>query len=98
MPRPTNGGRLIVISGPSGAGKSTICQELLRRLPRSRWSISATTRPRRANEQQDQNYHFISRDQFEHMRDAGEFLETAEYLGHLYGTPAAPVREASILP
>ncbi|UCG34182.1 MAG: guanylate kinase [Phycisphaerales bacterium] len=94
MPRPTNQGRLVVISGPSGTGKSTICQELLRRLPRARWSISATTRPRRANERQDQNYHFISREEFERMRDAGEFLETAEYLGHLYGTPAAPVRQA----
>jgi guanylate kinase len=94
MPRPINGGRLIVVSGPSGAGKSTICQELLRRLPRARWSISATTRPRRANEKDGENYYFISREEFERMRDAGEFLETAEYLGHLYGTPADPVREA----
>ena len=86
-------GRLVVISGPSGAGKSTICAELLKRLPGSRWSVSATTRRKRSNEQDGRNYNFITRAEFERMRQAGEFLETAEYLGELYGTPAPAVRE-----
>ncbi len=88
-------GRLIVISGPSGAGKTTICNELLRRLPGAQWSVSATTRRIRATEQDGQNYHFITREEFERRRERGEFLETAEYLGNWYGTPKKPVEEAT---
>lgn len=87
-------GRLVVISGPSGAGKTSICEELLRRLPNAVWSVSATTRPKRAQEVDGREYRFIDRATFERMIEAGEFLEYAQYLGHLYGTPAAPVREA----
>ena len=91
-------GRLIVISGPSGTGKTTICNELLRRLPGSRWSVSATTRPIRPNEEPDRNYHFIGREEFERRQEAGGFLETAEYLGHWYGTPVRPLDEATAGP
>ena len=87
-------GRLIVISGPSGTGKTSICNELLKRLPGAAWSISATTRPKRSNEVDGENYRFITHEQFEEMRTRGDFLETAEYVGNLYGTPAAPAREA----
>ncbi len=87
-------GRLIVISGPSGAGKTSICNALLRRLAGATWSTSATTRPKRANEVDGENYRFVSRETFEAMGERGEFLESAEYVGNLYGTPAEPVRQA----
>ncbi|MCG3137931.1 MAG: Guanylate kinase [Phycisphaerae bacterium] len=87
-------GRLIVISGPSGTGKTSICNELLKRLPRARWSTSCTTRPMRPGDVDGQTYHFVSCDEFMQMKQRGEFLETAEYLGHFYGTPAEPVRQA----
>lgn len=87
-------GKLIVISGPSGAGKTSICDELLKRLPNSRWSVSVTTRPRRGHEVDGKHYRFVTREEFERMRDAGELLEHAEYLGHSYGTPRRPVEEA----
>lgn len=87
-------GRLLVISGPSGAGKTSICEQLLRRIPRARWSVSATTRAPRANEVDGRHYHFISREEFEKRIAGGEFLEWAEYLGNLYGTPRGPVEEA----
>lgn len=87
-------GCLIVISGPSGTGKTSICNELLRRLPGARWSVSATTRPRRSNELDGQSYRFVTPAEFQTMRERGEFLETAEYVGHQYGTPLGPVREA----
>jgi guanylate kinase len=90
----TERGNLLVISGPSGAGKTSICNELLRRIPRSRWSVSVTTRPPRGNEQDGEAYHFISRDEFARLRDAGELLENAEYLGQNYGTPLRPVQAA----
>lgn len=87
-------GCLVVISGPSGAGKTSICNALLERLPNATWSVSCTTRPKRPNEVDGRNYRFVSREAFEGMRDRGEFLESAEYVGNLYGTPMGPVREA----
>ena len=85
---------MIVISGPSGAGKTSICNKLLELLPNARWSVSATTRPIRNGEADGESYQFISRDEFLRRKQNGEFLETAEYLGELYGTPLAPIREA----
>ena len=87
-------GKLIVISGPSGAGKTSICNKLLELLPNARWSVSATTRPIRNGEADGESYEFISREEFLRRKQNGEFLETAEYLGELYGTPLAPIREA----
>ncbi len=87
-------GRLIVISGPSGTGKTSICNELLRRLPNAAWSVSATTRPKRANEADGESYHYVSPEEFAAMKERGAFLETAEFVGNQYGTPAAPVLKA----
>lgn len=87
-------GRLLVISGPSGAGKTSICNALLERVPRTRWSVSVTTRPMRAGEIDGQSYHFVSRQEYDEMVARGEFLEHAEYLGHGYGTPLKPVKDA----
>lgn len=87
-------GLLVVISGPSGTGKTSICQALLARDPQAVWSVSATTRPPRPGETSGSSYEYISRDEFSARRDRDEFLEWAEYVGHLYGTPAEPVRRA----
>ncbi len=89
----SNRGALVVISGPSGAGKTSICDELLKRIPNSCWSISVTTRPRRGQEVDGVAYHFITPAEFERMVAAGELLEHAEYCGHAYGTPRRPVEE-----
>ncbi|UCF35182.1 MAG: guanylate kinase [Phycisphaerales bacterium] len=83
-----------MISGPSGTGKTSICEALLKRLPGAVWSVSATTRPMRPGDVNGQTYEFISQEEFEHRRETGDFLETAEYCGHLYGTPRRPVEEA----
>jgi guanylate kinase len=87
-------GALVVISGPSGAGKTSICNELLRQVPHSRWSVSVTTRPPRGEERDGQAYHFIDREAFQRMVNANELLEHAQYLGNWYGTPRKPVEEA----
>jgi len=87
-------GRLLVISGPSGAGKTSICEELLRRIPNSYWSVSVTTRPRRGHEQDGREYHFVTDEEFDRMLRNGELLEHAVYLGKRYGTPRAPVEKA----
>jgi guanylate kinase len=79
---------LFVVSGPSGAGKSTILTRVLQELPALRFSVSHTTRAPRQdqNERDGVDYHFVSRAEFERLRDAGRFLEWAEVHGELYGT------------
>lgn len=86
-------GVLIVISGPSGAGKTSICNALLAQLPNAVWSVSITTRPRRAGEVDGASYEFVDEEEFDRMLGAGEFLEHATYVGHRYATPRRPVVE-----
>lgn len=90
----SRGGRLLVLSGPSGVGKSSVVAELRAQRPELVFSVSATTRPPRPGEQDGVHYHFVDRDRFDAMIAGGQLLEWAEFAGHLYGTPAAPVRDA----
>jgi guanylate kinase len=84
--------RPIVISGPSGAGKSTISKRILAAHPqRFAFSVSHTTRSPRPGESHGTDYHYVSRDEFEQVRGAGGFIETAEFSGNLYGTSFAAV-------
>ena len=81
------GGVLVVLAGTSGAGKGTIGQRLREQDPRLRWSVSWTTRPPRPGEIEGVDYHFVTREEFERLRDAGGFLEWFEVYGDLKGTP-----------
>ncbi len=91
-------GKLIVVTGPSGVGKGTLLQKLLECYPdRLIFSISATTRSPRTGEEHGREYFFWDRAEFEQKRDAGEFLESAEYAGNLYGTPRQPIDQAIAL-
>jgi guanylate kinase len=83
-----------VVSGPSGTGKGTILKEVVRRRPHLVLPVSATTRPARAGERHSVDYQFVSHDEFLAQRDRGEFLESAEVYGHLYGTPRKEVERA----
>jgi len=78
--------RVVVLSAPSGGGKTTITQALLARRPDVGYSVSATTRRPRPGEQDHVAYHFLTRDEFARRREAGEFVEWAEYAGEWYGT------------
>lgn len=83
--------RLTVLSGPSGVGKDSVIEMVRARSPWVWLSVSVTTRPRRDNEVDGVHYHFVDRDEFERMARVGDLLEWAEFAGHLYGTPRAPV-------
>ncbi len=85
-------GLVIVLSGFSGAGKGTIMKHLLAAYPeRYCLSVSATTRKRRAGEEDGREYFFKTREEFEQMIAGGELLEYAEFNGNYYGTPKAAV-------
>jgi guanylate kinase len=86
--------QLIVISAPSGAGKTTVARHLLQRFPQLRFSVSATTRPKRPGEVDGRDYFFWSREQFEQAIARGELVEYEEIFGHLYGTLRSQVEQA----
>lgn len=79
-------GNVIIVSAPSGAGKTSLVRELIERDPATRKSVSYTTRARRPGEQDGIDYHFVSAGTFQDMLEAGEFLESAEVHGNMYGT------------
>jgi guanylate kinase len=89
MPR----GLLIVVSGPSGVGKNTIISNLFTRIPGLKYSISATTRAPRLNENDGQHYFFLTEDEFTKRIEANDFLEWAKVYQHYYGTPRSYVEE-----
>jgi guanylate kinase len=74
-------------------GKGTIVRKLLELEPRLWFSVSATTRPRRAGETDGKDYLFLDRREFERIRGEGGFLEWFDVYGDLKGTPRAPVDE-----
>jgi guanylate kinase len=86
----TDRGSLIVLSGPSGAGKDTVLGPLLEELEGLTYSVSATTRAARPGEIDGKHYHFVTKEHFEELVEAGEMLEHAQYGGNFYGTPKAP--------
>ncbi len=81
----------IILSAPSGAGKTTIARRLLVERTDVGYSVSATTRPPRPGEVDGKDYHFRSTAEFEAARARGEFAESANVHGYLYGTLKAEV-------
>ena len=86
-------GNLFIICAPSGAGKTSLVNALLEREPDIELSVSYTTRPPRTGEEHGREYHFVSRDVFLAMASRGEFLESAEVHGNLYGTSQSWINE-----
>lgn len=93
LPTDTDDGMVVIISGPSGVGKTTITRGIERSIPDAVFSVSWTTRPSSGIDVEGVDYHFATDDEFEAMRDRGEFLETAGVYGKKYGTPKGWVFE-----
>lgn len=88
--------RIIVLTAPSGAGKTTIANRLLDAFPAMRFSVSATTRPKRDNEIHGVHYHFLTQSQFDQAMLDSELLEYEEvYIGSWYGTFRREVEQSS---
>ena len=86
-------GNLFVISAPSGAGKSTIIKALKERIEGLGYSISHTSRKPRGNENDGIDYHFLKKETFRSMIDAGAFVEWAQVYDDLYGTSFSSLDE-----
>lgn len=76
----------IILSAPSGGGKTTIARKLIERRSDVGYSVSSTTRTPRPGEVDGRDYHFWSPDQFRAAQQRGEFAESAEVHGRMYGT------------
>lgn len=80
-------GKIIVLSGPSGVGKTTICKSIIESHSNIRYSISATSRPKRKGEEDNREYIFLTEREFKEWIDTDRFVEYAEVHGNYYGTP-----------
>lgn len=85
---------LIVLSGPSGAGKDVVLSRLRELGYPLRYITTVTTRPQRANEKDNIDYHFVSIHRFQEMVSSDELLEWANVYGNWYGVPKQPVKQA----
>lgn len=86
-------GRVFLVTAPSGAGKSSLVKALLDIEPSIKLSISHTTRQPRPGEENGREYHFVTKAEFEAMKDRDEFLESALVHGNYYGTSRVWIQE-----
>ncbi len=84
----------IVLSSPSGAGKDAILNRMKELDYPLKYITTVTTRPQRATERDDVDYHFVSRERFQEMISNNELLEWANVYGSWYGVPKQPVEQA----
>ena len=87
-------GHLYVVAAPSGTGKTSLVRALMAARPHLKFSVSYTTRPRRPNEVDGRDYHFVDRTTFEAMVERGELLEWARVFDNYYGTGLQVVQQA----
>ena len=85
---------IIVLSGPSGAGKDAVLARMRESSYPLEYVTTVATRPQRANERDNVDYHFISTEMFQKMIENKELLEWANVYGNMYGVPKQPVKQA----
>ena len=85
---------VVVLSGPSGVGKDALLTKLKESGYPLEYIVTVTTRPRRANERNSVDYHFVSTKKFHEMIEQQELLEWANVYGNWYGVPKKPVKQA----
>ena len=92
-----NAAKPLVICGPSGAGKSSIVNKVTEEFPDCfGLCVSHTTRKPRESETDGINYHFVPKDVFLDAKERGEFIETAEFAGNMYGTSRGAINRVQM--
>lgn len=84
-------GAVIIVSGPSASGKTTVAEKVISGMPGVARMITTTSRPPRPGEIGGRDYFFVSREEFEARRDAGDLIEWAENYGNYYGGSRAVI-------
>jgi guanylate kinase len=92
--KPNSKSKIFVISAPSGGGKTSIVKSVLTEFPEIKFSVSATTRPKRANEIDGVDYFFISEEEFSKKIERNEFVEWERFYDYYYGTPKEQISQA----
>ncbi|XP_034411831.1 guanylate kinase isoform X1 [Cyclopterus lumpus] len=88
------GPRPVVFTGPSGAGKSTLLKKLMKEYDSVfGFSVSHTTRNPRPGEENGKDYHYVTREAMQAAIAGGDFIESAEFSGNIYGTSKAAVQD-----
>lgn len=85
---------LVVLSGPSGVGKDAVLSGMKKKERSLHYAVTVTTRPKRKDERDGYEYHFVPKSDFERMIKDDELLEWANVYGNLYGVPKKEVRQA----
>jgi len=85
---------LFILSGPSGVGKDAVLDRMKASGIPIKYVITVTTRPIRANEKNNVDYHFVSDERFKKMIEKDELLEWANVYGNWYGVPKKAVKQA----
>ena len=86
-------GSIFIVSAPSGAGKTTLCKQIIRKVDNIRPSVSFATRQPRSGEIPDEDYCFVSEEEFRGMVDRGDFVEWARVHGNFYRTSRRKLEE-----
>lgn len=86
-------GKLFIFSAASGTGKTSLAKALVEAMPEVSFSVSHTTRAPRPGEQHGVHYYYVTREEFDHMVAAGEFLEHATVFGNSYGTSRKVIQD-----
>lgn len=86
---------LFIISGPSGCGKSTLVHQARNKIKDLQFSVSHTTRKKRASEKEGEDYYFISKQEFRKMVKAERMVEWAMVHGKMYGTSRREIERKS---
>jgi len=86
-------GSIFIVSAPSGTGKTTLCKQVIRKIDNIRPSVSFATRQPRTGEIPDEDYCFVSEEEFRAMVDRGDFVEWARVHGNFYGTSRRKLEE-----
>lgn len=85
--------KLFVLAAPSGAGKTTLVKALVKRQPELRFSVSYTTRDKRSNETEGEDYLFVPVPEFRRLKENDDLLEHARVFDNYYGTSRAQVEK-----
>ncbi len=85
---------LLVISGPAGSGKNTVSERLMAEFPQIKRVITSTSRPPRGEEKNGEDYHFLTKENFENAIKNGDFYEYAQVHDRYYGTSKKAILDA----